>query len=478
LFCRARRFPAVDVPYIPVRSTPVYKIFWQVILFCLFLHPLAAQVMQIATTETFLLARSQRKPILLVFSGSDWCQPCIRFNKTVLNDSTFARFARKQLLVVNADFPQRKKLPDSVIKINESLAARYNPDGSFPRIVLLRPDETVITTIAYNNQKPSLFIEQLTQSLHEANMLKEYTIQSKLMGSMFGFVVCARNETEGHHWLNMAIGETRRIEELLSEFKETSQVAAINRNAGIAAAVVDREVFDLIQRSNDISRLSAGAFDITAGSLKKLYNFKGETIELPSKKLIQQTLEKTSYQKIQLTAPDKIFLPIAAMRISFAAIGKGYAADKVKKLLLDNGVEAGVVNASGDLTAWGNRPGGQPWKAGIADPEDPNRMIAWLPLNNLSVATSGNYIQYFESAGKKYSHNIDPRTGYPVQGIKSVSVVSPGAELSDALATATTVMGVRDGIDFINQLPQTHCIIIDEHNQVHTSAKLNMRSDA
>jgi thiamine biosynthesis lipoprotein len=163
------------------------------------------------------------------------------------------------------------------------------------------------------------------------------------------------------------------------------------------------------------------------------------------------------------------------MHIGFGAIGKGYAADRVKKLFCEKGVQSGVINASGDLTAWGMRADGQPWKTGIADPDDLSRIVLWLPVNGLSVATSGNYIQYFDHEGTRYSHNINPLTGYPVKGIKSVTIISPGAELSDALATAVTVMGVQEGIQFINQLPETHCIIIDDHNKVYQSKNLQLQ---
>ena len=162
------------------------------------------------------------------------------------------------------------------------------------------------------------------------------------------------------------------------------------------------------------------------------------------------------------------------MRISFAAIGKGYAADRVKSLLVNKGIQSGVINASGDLTAWGRNEDGSPWKVGIADPNDPTKIVLWIPIENASVATSGDYEQYFMRDGIRYSHTIDPKTGHPVTGIKSVTIVSPSAELSDALATAVFVMGKDVGMNFIEQLPHTHAVIIDEKNKISTSSKLNI----
>ncbi len=166
------------------------------------------------------------------------------------------------------------------------------------------------------------------------------------------------------------------------------------------------------------------------------------------------------------------------MHIGFGAIGKGYAADKVKKMMEEKAVESGVINASGDLTAWGKQPDGSSWKAGIGHPDKSEKVMLWLPLNGASIATSGDYEQFFMLNGTRYSHNIDPKTGLPVRGIKSVSVISPAAELSDALATAVTVMGVNAGLHMINQLPETHCIIVDDKNKLHSSKNININITA
>ena len=161
------------------------------------------------------------------------------------------------------------------------------------------------------------------------------------------------------------------------------------------------------------------------------------------------------------------------MKLSFAAIGKGYASDRVKMIWQQMGVTSGYVNASGDLNAFGTKADGSHWNIGIANPDDKTKMILFVPVINASVATSGDYEQYFMHQGKRYSHNIDPRSGLPLTGVKSVSVFSPSAELSDALATAIYVMGSSKGISFVNQLPQTHAIIIDEENNLSLSKNLN-----
>ncbi|MGN6568505.1 MAG: FAD:protein FMN transferase, partial [Flavipsychrobacter sp.] len=277
------------------------------------------------------------------------------------------------------------------------------------------------------------------------------------MGSDFELIATATDEQAADSLLQQGIDEIKRLEYLLTEFSETSQTAALNLNAGIAPVQVDDEVYELIRRCKNISALTQGAFDISAGTLKRLYNFKQENFQLPDRKTIVQTQKAVGYKKIELQDDNKVFLRGKGMRIGFGAIGKGFAADKVKALWQAQGMISGVINASGDLTVWGKQPDGSPWKVGIADPDNKENILLWLPVENASVATSGNYEQYFDLNGVRYSHNIDPRTGMPARFIKSVTIISPSAELSDALATAVTIMGKEIGIDFINQLPNVHC---------------------
>jgi thiamine biosynthesis lipoprotein len=161
------------------------------------------------------------------------------------------------------------------------------------------------------------------------------------------------------------------------------------------------------------------------------------------------------------------------MRIGFGGIGKGYAADRAKQLLVELGIRSGVVNASGDLAVWGTQAGGRPWTIGIADP-DTKVPFSSLTLTNMAIATSGNYEKYVMIDGKRYSHTIDPKTGLPVTGIKSVSIISPMAELSDALATPVTVMGPQAGLHMINQMKSVACIIISDDNQIFTSRNISL----
>ncbi|MCB0528560.1 MAG: FAD:protein FMN transferase [Lewinellaceae bacterium] len=309
--------------------------------------------------------------------------------------------------------------------------------------------------------------------------MQEYRRQERLMGSAFEFAIAIPDGPErAEALLNDCVAEVRRLEALLTEFSDTSDTGRINGNAGIAPVVVAEETAALLVRSTQISALTSGAFDVSAGALKKLYTFKNGEAVPAEKAAVAATIALTGYRQIEFYPDNAVFLPRKGMRIGFGGIGKGYAADRVRTLLRQKGVLHAAVNASGDLSIWGARPDGAPWKAGIAHPDRPGEIVYWLPVSGeMCIATSGNYEKYFEYRGRRYGHTIDPRNGLPVTGIKSVTVISPGAELSDALATAVTVMGVREGLDFIGQLPQTHCIIIDDHNKVHTSRHLHLHEN-
>jgi len=139
------------------------------------------------------------------------------------------------------------------------------------------------------------------------------------------------------------------------------------------------------------------------------------------------------------------------------------------------GIKAGTVNAAGDLTTWGMQPDDRPWTIGIADPSAAQNAFSYLDITNTSVATSGNYEKYVMIGGKKYSHTIDPRTGLPVTGIKSVTIISPNAEIADAMATPVMVMGIQVGLDMVNQVKGLECIIIDDNDIIYTSKNIHLK---
>jgi FAD:protein FMN transferase len=299
----------------------------------------------------------------------------------------------------------------------------------------------------------------------------------KLMGNRFELTVVDDDAVYANECIEAAVAEIKRIERLLTTFDESSQTNLINRNAGIEPVSVDKEVFDLIARSQRISRVTQGAFDLTYGSIdKKLWNFDKTMTSLPDPHTAKQLVRLINYRNIILDEQQQsVFLKEKGMRIGFGGIGKGYAAEKAKALLQQMGVKSGIVNAAGDLTAWGYQPDGRPWTIGIADPAAGKGLFSYLDITNTSVATSGNYEKYVIIGGKKYSHTIDPRTGLPVHGIKSVTIICPNAEIADAMATPVMIMGTTVGLNLINQIRDMACIIVDEHDKLYTSENIRLQ---
>lgn len=298
----------------------------------------------------------------------------------------------------------------------------------------------------------------------------------KLMGNRFALGVVGKDAEKAEFALQKAVDEIKRIEQLLSTYQEDSQTNLINQSAGISPQKVDIELFQLIERAQKISRLTQGAFDLTYGSIdKSLWNFDQKMTQLPSKELAEKSVELINYQFIELDAiRQTVFLSKKGMRIGFGGIGKGYAADRAKRVLIDLGFENGLVNASGDMCAWGLQETGEPWNIGIAHPDKSNEIFADFDLDNSAVATSGNYEKFVWIDGVKYSHTIHPKTGFPIRGIKSVTVLAPYAELADALTTPIAVMGVEVALDLINQLQGIACVIVTDENKIFTTKNISI----
>lgn len=309
------------------------------------------------------------------------------------------------------------------------------------------------------------------------NIEQKYSQSLKLMGNNFTITVVAQNEKTANANITLAIEEIRRIETLLTTYKNDSQTNLINENAGLKPVKVDQEVFNLIERCIGISRITQGAFDISYGSIdKSLWNFDKKMTKLPNSETALKMVHLIDYRNIILDKENKtIFLKNTGMRIGFGGIGKGYAAEMAKQLLIKNNVKSGIINASGDLSAWGLQPNDKKWTIGVADPESPNAAFSFMEISNKADATSGNYEKFVTIDGKKYSHTIDPKTGLPITGIKSVTIIASNAEFADAMATPIAVMGIKAGLFLINQIPDIYCIIVDDNNKIYTSNNINLK---
>ena len=297
------------------------------------------------------------------------------------------------------------------------------------------------------------------------------------MGNSFELSAVATDGQWANEKIDAGISEIQRIEKLLTTFNDNSETNIINANAGIKPVTVSRETFNLIKRSLRISSLTQGAFDISYGSVdKRLWNFDQQMTELPDKETAKKMVRLINYQNIILDDEAcTVFLRQKGMRIGFGGIGKGYAAERAKQVMKLNGVESGIVNASGDLTTWGLQPDGKQWTIAIANPNAAHQAFSYMEISNMAVATSGNYEKFVMIGGKKYSHTINPRTGLPISGIKSVTIITTNAELADAMATPVTIMGITSGLDMINQIKGVEAIIIDDNDKLYASQNINIK---
>jgi thiamine biosynthesis lipoprotein len=303
-----------------------------------------------------------------------------------------------------------------------------------------------------------------------------YRKTTSLLGSPFDISVVSKDSLQGNEWTNQAIDEVKRIENLISDWIPTTQLSNINTNAGIQPIKVDLEVYNLVERALKISKITNGAFDISYASMDKIWKFDGSMKKMPSEDEIKKSVEKVGYQNVVLNPKDTtIFLKNKGMKIGLGGIGQGYIADKIKELLKSKGCESGLVNVSGDISTWGKQIDGKPWTIGIINPMNKNKVFATFPLEDTAVETSGSYEKYVVFDGKRYSHIIDPRTGYPESGIVSISVFAKQTEMADAFATGIFVMGVEVGLDFVNQIKGLECIIVDDKGVIHASKNIDLK---
>lgn len=297
-----------------------------------------------------------------------------------------------------------------------------------------------------------------------------------LMGSRFDITIVANDSLSAENYIDDAISEIERIENLLSEWRPQTQISEVNKNAGIQPVKVDKEVLQLTQSAIHFSKITNGAFDISIVAMDKIWKFDGSMTEMPSKEAIKKSVEKVDYRAIEIdTINSTLFLKNPGMKIGFGSIGKGYAADKARELLELKGVQAGIINASGDLTTWGKQVDNSYWTIGITNPFDTDDFVKIVKLKRYAVTTSGNYEKFAEINGQRYSHIINPKTGYPSTGICSATVFGPSAEIANGYSTSIMVLGVEDGLRLINSNTEYCAVLITDKGKIIYSKNFRKR---
>lgn len=292
------------------------------------------------------------------------------------------------------------------------------------------------------------------------------------MGSRFQITLVDKDSISAEQNIDKAVAEITRIENLISEWRPETQISQVNQNAGIKPIKVDREVFDLTKKGLYFSKLTDGAFDISIVAMDKIWKFDDSMDELPSEQAIKESVRNVGYQNIILDSTNStIFLRNPGMKIGFGSIGKGYAADKTRDLMKSMGVKAGIIDASGDISTWGTQPDGKLWAIGINNPFNDHKMAAILYFKENSVTTSGSYEKYAEIHGKRYSHIMNPKTGYPSTGLTSVTITGPNATMANGFSTSVMVLGEKEGLKLLKQFPEYHYLLITDKGKIVKNIK-------
>ncbi len=287
------------------------------------------------------------------------------------------------------------------------------------------------------------------------------------MGSKFEITAVHEDPAQAELAIEAAWTEIERIESVISSWRRDSETSRVNAASGLEPVRVSEELFQLIKRSMKISQLSGGAFDISFAGAGRLWDFKARNPAIPAQEELSASLTTVGWEDIQLDSKEPtVFLPKAGTRIGFGAIGKGYAANRAVAVMERFGVTGGVVSAGGDLRAFGHREDGELWSVGIADPRAEHGVFARIPITNGAVVTSGDYEQFFLIDGQRFAHILDPRTGWPVDHLISVTVLGPDAELADALATASFVMGPEKGLALLEKVKGFEGIMITPEREL------------
>ncbi len=290
------------------------------------------------------------------------------------------------------------------------------------------------------------------------------------MGTSVSVELWHADAAVGEQLVADVIAEYRRIDELMSTYKDSSEISRVNRDAEHAPVRISAELYELIERSLEISHRSDGAFDISYESVGYLYDFRAR--ERPGSEQIERALAAIDFRAIELDAQHStIAFTRPGMRINLGGIAKGYAVERAAQWLRARGVAHAVLNAGGDTRVLGDRRG-EPWVVGIRHPRAAADVITRMPLIDEAISTSGDYERFFEENGERYHHIINPGTGRPTDELMSVTVIGPDAVLTDALSTTVFVLGMDPGLELIETFAGYEAIVVDRSGVLRYSSGL------
>jgi thiamine biosynthesis lipoprotein len=273
----------------------------------------------------------------------------------------------------------------------------------------------------------------------------------------------------GRKAMAAAWGEIERLEKVLSERRADSEIARINRMAGISRVQVGPSALEVVRMALEFSRRSAGAFDPTWAALA--FDPRGWRIDpdhprVPGPEDLRLILPRVDYRKVRISESESwVFLPEPGMALGLGGIAKGYIVDRAVRELESRGAMAGIVNGGGDLRVFGKPRSGKAWRIGVRDPFHPDRILARVPVTRGAVATSGNYERAMVVNGIRYHHIFDPHTGWPARGLAQVTISAPEAATAEAAALSVFVLGKEKGQEFLQGFPGAEGILIGEDGE-------------
>ena len=269
------------------------------------------------------------------------------------------------------------------------------------------------------------------------------------MGSPCELRLYARSTALAQTAFAAARAEIERLEQLYSRYRDDSTTSRINRSAGNSIGVeVDTETAALLDYAAQAYEQSDGLFDITSGVLRQVWDFKSG--RLPDQSKIDEILQRIGWSRVRWQSP-RLVLPVAGMELDFGGYVKEYAADATAACCRAHGIEHGLVELGGDICVIGPHPDGSPWRVGVRHPQAPQQAMAAMDLHEGAIASSGNYERYMEVDGVRYCHILNPKTGWPVQGLVAVSVMAPQCLIAGTATTIAMLKGA-DGTQWLSQL--------------------------
>jgi len=294
-----------------------------------------------------------------------------------------------------------------------------------------------------------------------------YRREEAIMGTAISVELHADSREQADAATAAVMAEMRRIDAAMSPHKPDSELSRINAGAAVAPVVPSAEMFALLERALAFSRLSDGAFDITYAGAGHLYDYRAG--HAPDDAALAAARPLVDWRHLQLDAAARsVRFARQGVRIDLGGFAKGHAVDTSIAILKGLGIAHAMVAAGGDSHVLGDR-GGRPWTIAIRDPRREDEVVAVLPLEDVSISTSGDYERFFERDGERFHHLLDPRTGKSPHGVHSVTIVADDGLTSEAFSKVAFVLGVEDGLRFVNAHPGIDAVIVDAHGRLHYS---------